>query len=81
MVLKLVIGVVAFLVILRFGVFMLRMLGSPVPAPDEGALRRVSLKYRCTICGAEVKMTKASEELPEPPRHCMEDMQFVAPIE
>jgi hypothetical protein len=81
MVLKLVIGVVAFVVILRLGVFMLRMLGSPAPSPDEGELRRVSLKYRCTICGAEVKMTKASEELPEPPRHCMEDMQFVAPIE
>jgi hypothetical protein len=81
MFLKLLIGVVAFLVILRLGIFMLRMLGSPAPTPDEGELRRVSLKYRCTICGAEVKMTKASEDLPEPPRHCMEDMQFVAPIE
>jgi hypothetical protein len=81
MVLKLVVGVVAFLVILRLGVFVLRMLAAPVPVPEEGALRRVSLKYRCTICGTEVKMTKASEELPDPPRHCMEDMQFVAPIE
>jgi hypothetical protein len=80
MVLKLLIGGVAFLVILRSGVFVLRMLGSPVPTPDEGQLRRVSLKYRCTVCGAEVKMTKAGAELPEPPRHCMEDMQFVAPI-
>jgi hypothetical protein len=81
MVLKLLIGVVAFAVILRVGIFMLRMLGSPVPEPDEGEMRRVSLKYRCTICGMEVKMTKASVDLPEPPRHCMEDMQFVAPIE
>jgi hypothetical protein len=81
MVLKVLIGVVAFVAILRVGIFMLRMLGSPVPEPDEGELRRVSLKYRCTICGTEVKMTKASEDLPEPPRHCMEDMQFVAPIE
>ena len=81
MVLKLVVGVLAFLVILRAGIFMLRMLGRPVPEPEEGELRRVSLKYRCTICGVELKMTKASEELPEPPRHCMEDMQFVAPIE
>jgi hypothetical protein len=81
MVLKLVVGLVAFLVILRMGVFILRMLGAPVPSPEEGELRRVSMKYRCTICGTEVKMTKASEELPEPPRHCMEDMQFVAPIE
>jgi hypothetical protein len=81
MVLKLVVVVVAFLVILRAGVFVLRMLARPVPVPEEGELRRVSLKYRCTICGTEVKMTKASEELPDPPRHCMEDMQFVAPIE
>jgi DNA-directed RNA polymerase subunit RPC12/RpoP len=44
-------------------------------------LRRVNLKYQCTICGAEVKMTKAGEELPEAPRHCMEDMQLVAPID
>jgi hypothetical protein len=81
MVLKLVVVVVAFLLILRAGVFMLRMLGRPLPVPEEGELRRVSLKYRCTICGTEVKMTKASENLPDPPRHCMEDMQFVAPIE
>jgi hypothetical protein len=26
-----------------------------------------------------VKMVQASEELPEPPRHCMEDMDLVAP--
>jgi hypothetical protein len=81
MVLKLVVGVVAFIIILRIGIFVIRALGTPVPTPDEGELRRVNLKYQCTICGAEVKMTKAGEELPEAPRHCMEDMQLVAPIE
>jgi hypothetical protein len=78
---KIVIGLVAFLAILRSGLFVLRTLGRPVPAPDPGELRRVNLKYRCTICGAEVRMTKAGDELPEPPRHCLEDMQLVAPIE
>jgi hypothetical protein len=81
MAVKLIIGVIAFLVILRSGLFVLRTLSRPVPEPEDGELRRVSLKYRCTICGAEVRMTKASAELPDPPRHCMEDMQFVAPIE
>jgi DNA-directed RNA polymerase subunit RPC12/RpoP len=44
-------------------------------------LRRVNLRYRCSVCGAEVRMTKAGDDLPEAPRHCMEDMQLVAPIE
>jgi hypothetical protein len=79
MILKLVIGVVGCFVILRIGIFVLRALGRPVPVPAEGELRRVNLRYRCSVCGAEVKMTKAGEELPEAPRHCMEDMQVVAP--
>jgi hypothetical protein len=78
---KIVIGFVAFLVIMRMGLWFLRGLSRPLPVPDEGELRRVNLKYRCSICGAEVKMTKAGEELPEAPRHCMEDMQLVAPVE
>jgi hypothetical protein len=79
MVFKIVIAVVAFGVIVRVGVFFLRALATPVPVPDEGELRKVNLKYQCTICGAEVKMTKAGEDLPPPPRHCLEDMQLMAP--
>jgi hypothetical protein len=52
-----------------------------MPTPEEGEMRRVNLKYLCTICGVEVKMTKAGEDLPPPPRHCLEDMQLVAPVE
>ena len=81
MVLKIIVAVVAFAVIVRIGIFFLRALATPVPVPDPGELRRVNLKYLCTICGAEVKMTKAGEELPAPPRHCLEDMQLVAPVE
>jgi len=81
LVLKLLVGLVAFYLILRMGIFMLRVLGTPVPEPEEGELRRVDLRYRCSICGAQVRMTKAGEDLPEPPRHCMEDMELVAPIE
>jgi hypothetical protein len=32
------------------------------------------------VCGAELKMTAAATQDPEPPRHCMEDMQLVAPV-
>ena len=46
-----------------------------------GLLRKVKLVYRCGICGAEVKMTVAASEDPEPPRHCLEDMDLVTPIE
>lgn len=70
------------LVIMRFGVGMLRALGTPLPPPPPpGEMRRVNLKYRCGICGVELKITHAAEELPEPPRHCQDDMDLLTPIE
>jgi hypothetical protein len=81
MVLKIVIAVVAAVVILRLGIMVIRALSTPVPEPEEGELRRVNFKFRCSVCGAEVKMTKAGEDVPEAPRHCMSDMELVAPIE
>ena len=82
MVLKIVLSVLLFLVILRLGIAVLRALAQPVPPPPPpGELRKVNLRYRCTICGVELKMTAAPEEAPEAPRHCLEDMQLVAPVE
>ena len=81
MVFKIIVSVVAFLVIIRLGVFILKGLASPVPTPDPGELRRVNFKYQCVVCGAEVRMTKADEDIPPPPRHCLEDMQLVSPVE
>lgn len=66
--------------ILRVGYFVLQQLATPPPPPpDPGTLRKVKLTYRCSICGTEVRMTAATDEDPEPPRHCMEDMELVAP--
>jgi hypothetical protein len=66
--------------ILRMGVVMLGGLARPVPAPlPSGELRKVRLLYRCSVCGTEVRMTAAPDEDPEPPRHCLEDMDLVAP--
>ncbi|MDQ1403082.1 MAG: hypothetical protein QOG03_1398 [Actinomycetota bacterium] len=79
---KLILGAVMFLVVMRVGLAALRGLGRPLPPPPPpGEMRRVSLRYRCTICGTEVKMTHANDEVPEAPRHCLEDMQLLAPIE
>jgi len=70
------------LVILRIGWFFLQQFATPPPPPpEEGAMRKVKLTYRCSICGAEVRMTSAATEDPEPPRHCLEDMDLVAPID
>ncbi len=69
-------------VIIRAGWFFLQSFATPPPAPPEpGTLRKVKLVYRCGICGAEVRMTAAASEDPEAPRHCMEDMDLVAPID
>jgi hypothetical protein len=69
-------------VIWRAGWFFLQSFATPPPPPpDPGTLRKVKLVYRCTVCGTEVRMTAATDEDPEPPRHCMDDMQLVTPID
>ena len=78
--LRIAIAFIAFLVIFRVGMAILRGLARPIPPPPPpGEMRKVNLRYRCDICGTEARMTLATEELPEPPRHCQEEMQLVAP--
>jgi DNA-directed RNA polymerase subunit RPC12/RpoP len=82
LVLKIGVAIVAGLLIWKIGAMMLGGLARPIPEPPPpGELRRVRLRYRCSICGTEVRMTAANDEVPEPPRHCQEDMELVAPIE
>ena len=79
---NLVIAVVVAALIMRVGLTMLRGLAQPVPEPPPaGELRKVKIAYRCSICGSEVRMTIAPDEDPQAPRHCLEDMDLVAPIE
>ena len=40
----------------------------------------MKIGFRCSLCGTEVRMTVANDEIPHPPRHCQEDMDFVAPV-
>ncbi len=69
-------------VVWKVGMGMLRSVTQPLPPPPPaGEMRRINIRYRCSVCHAEVKMTLAAEELPDPPRHCLEDMDLVAPME
>lgn len=81
-ILSLVIAVVAGAAIFKVGFAMLGGMAQPIPEPPPpGELRKVKIEYRCTICGAEMRMTVANDEMPDPPRHCLEDMDLVTPVE
>ncbi len=81
-VLSVLVAVVGAYLIFRMGMAVLRALATPLPEPPPaGELRKVKITYRCPICGTEVRMTVATDEDPEPPRHCQGDMDVVAPIE
>lgn len=65
--------------IFRAGFAIIGAFARPVPEPPPaGELRRVRLKYRCSQCGTEIRMTLANDEVPEPPRHCTEEMDLTA---
>lgn len=82
MLFNVLIAVLVGYVILRVGLAVLRMLATPLPEPPPaGELRKVKLAYRCDICGAEVTMKVAATEDPEAPRHCMDDMRLMTPVE
>ena len=50
------------------------------PPPPAGEMRKISVRYRCDVCGVELKMTLAPDDDPPPPKHCLEDMIEVAPL-
>ena len=75
------IGLLIGLVLWKSGIAMLRSLTTPPPSPPPtGEMRKVNVRYRCTICGLEIRLTLAPDEDPPPPRHCMEEMVIEAPI-
>jgi hypothetical protein len=74
-------GVVVMVVVWRVGMAMLTALSAPpLPPPEPGELRKVNVRYRCDVCGVELKLTMAPDDDPPPPRHCLEDMVVVAPL-
>jgi hypothetical protein len=79
---SLLVAALAVLVMFKIGFAMLGGLAQPVPdPPPPGELRKVKILYRCTVCGTEVRMTTANDQMPEPPRHCMDEMELVTPVD
>ena len=77
--LSILVAIVAGYVIFRVGIAMVRSVATPMPEPPPpGELRRVKLRYRCPVCGMELRVTTASNEDPIPPRHCMDEMDLVS---
>ena len=74
-------GLVLAVVLFRSGMAMLTALSAPpVTPPEAGELRKVNVRYRCDVCGVELRLTLAPDEDPPPPKHCLEDMVEVAPL-
>ena len=70
------------LLLVRIGIAVLGGMTRPVPEPPPpGELRKVKLVYRCATCGTEVRMTAAVNADPEPPRHCMDEMDLMTPVD
>ena len=77
---RVVVALAVFWLIWKVGRAALGGLVRPIPAPPPpGELRKVKITYRCSICGTEVRMTVANDEVPDPPRHCQDEMELVAP--
>lgn len=74
-------GLLLMVVLFKIGMAMLTALSAPpVPPPEPGELRKVNVRYRCDVCGVELKLTLAPDDDPPPPKHCLEEMIVVAPL-
>jgi hypothetical protein len=74
-------GILFGYILWKSGTAVLRSMTSMPPAPPPtGEMRKVNRRYRCDICGVELRLTMAPDEDPPPPRHCLDDMVEVAPI-
>ncbi|MFT7475874.1 MAG: DMSO/TMAO reductase YedYZ molybdopterin-dependent catalytic subunit [Verrucomicrobiales bacterium] len=81
-ILRVIIAIAIAYAIIRLGLMMLRGMAAPIPQPPPaGELRRVKLQYQCEMCGTEVRMTLSTDQAPEAPRHCMQEMELVTPVE
>ena len=73
-------GVLLMYVLWRVGITMLHAVTMATPEPPPpGEMRKVNMRFRCDVCGVELKLTMAPDEDPPPPKHCLEDMIIVAP--
>jgi hypothetical protein len=69
--------IIAFVLYVSLAAMLRRFWVSAPSEPDPDKIEPVNIKFRCSICGAEVTMTMAPQgEVPDPPRHCKEDMEL-----
>ncbi|HEY2429089.1 MAG TPA: hypothetical protein VGI06_09180 [Acidimicrobiales bacterium] len=77
-VVNVIVAILIFVVIVRAGMWAIGMIAHPTPPPPpEGELRRINAKFRCGVCGMEMRVMLAPDDDPEPPRHCMEEMEML----
>ena len=75
------VGLLMGVILWKTGIGILRAITRPLPPPPPpGELRRVNVRYRCGVCGVELRLTQAPDEDPPPPKHCLEDMDEAAPV-
>ncbi len=78
---RVAVATVSAYLILGTGMSIIGAFARPVPEPPPpGELRRVKLTYRCSSCGAELRMHLANDQVPEPPRHCAEAMELTTDL-
>jgi hypothetical protein len=84
LIVKIAAAVIAVVLLYVLGAGMVRSFNGEPPfaqPPEPGELQPVDFRYRCIVCGALVTMTAAPDgDVPEPPRHCREDMALVSDI-
>lgn len=73
-------GVLIGYVMWKVGIALIRGVSSAPPPTPPGEMRRVNVRYRCDVCGVELRLTMAPDEDPPAPTHCLEEMVLVAPI-
>jgi hypothetical protein len=62
-------------VILRLGLWGVRLLAMPGPTePDPDDVVEVERTFVCRVCGMQLTVTYAQDMDVEPPRHCREEM-------
>jgi hypothetical protein len=75
---KLLIAGFAAYLVFRIGFGVLRGFAVPLPEPPPaGELRKMKRIYRCSSCGMEIRMQVAASDDPDPPRHCMDEMDLI----
>ncbi len=76
--LNLIVAAVAGYLIFKIGFALLGSFARPAPEPPPpGEMRSVKLTYRCCLCGMELRVRSALSDDPDPPRHCMDEMELV----